>query len=135
MSDSSPSRAPLPLLLAAVLVGLQGVGLVALGVVGLADVVPARIEVGVSVSLFFGAYGVALVACAWALTRARGWARGPVMLTQLIQLGIAWNARDNTLLALLLAVTALVTLVAMVQPASIAALLGVPEEEQRDASR
>ncbi|MFB9312510.1 hypothetical protein [Nocardioides plantarum] len=129
MSDPTPPRAPTPLLLAALLVALQGAGLVALAVVGLADLVSSRIEVGVSVSVFFALYGVALAACAWALTRRRGWARGPVMLTQLIQLGIAWNAREHALLAVPLAVTALVALVAMVQPASIEALLGVPDEE------
>ena len=129
MSDPTPSRAPTPLLVAAALVAVQGVGLVALAVVGLLDLVSSRVEVGVSVSVFFAVYGAALVACAAALTRCRGWARGPVMLTQLIQLGIAWNVRDNALLAVPLALTALVALVAMVQPASIRALLGVADEE------
>ena len=129
MSDPTPSRAPTPLLVAAALVAVQGVGLVALAVVGLLDLVSSRVEVGVSVSVFFAVYGAALVACAVALTRCRGWARGPVMLTQLIQLGIAWNVRDNALLAVPLALTALVALVAMVQPASIRALLGVADEE------
>jgi len=129
VSDPTPSRAPTPLLVAAALVAVQGVGLVALAVVGLLDLVSSRVEVGVSVSVFFAVYGAALVACAVALTRCRGWARGPVMLTQLIQLGIAWNVRDNALLAVPLALTALVALVAMVQPASIRALLGVADEE------
>ena len=129
MSDPTPSRAPTPLLVAAAFVAVQGVGLVALAVVGLLDLVSSRVEVGVSVSVFFAVYGAALVACAVALTRCRGWARGPVMLTQLIQLGIAWNVRDNALLAVPLALTALVALVAMVQPASIRALLGVADEE------
>jgi hypothetical protein len=129
VSDPTPSRTPTPLLVAAVVVAVQGVGLVVLAVVGLVDLVPSRIEVGVSVSVFFAVYGAALVACAWALVRRRGWARGPVMLTQLIQLGLAWNTREDPLLAVPLAVTALVALVAMVQPASMQALLGVPDEE------
>ncbi|WP_148614843.1 hypothetical protein [Nocardioides rubriscoriae] len=121
-------RPPTPLLVAAVLVALQGVGLVVLAVVGLLDVVSSRVEVGVSVAVFFAVYGATLLACAWALTRRHGWARGPVLLTQLIQLGIAWNVRGNLLLAVPLAVVALVTLVAVLQPASIRALLGEPED-------
>lgn len=128
MSDPIPSRAPLPLLVAATLVAVQGAGLVVLAVVGLLDLVTSRLEVGVSVSVFFAVYGAALGACAWALSRVRAWARGPVMLTQLIQLGIAWNARDNVLLAVPLAVAALVALLAMLHPASIEALLGSPDE-------
>jgi hypothetical protein len=129
VSDPTPSRVPTPLLVAAAVVALQGIGLVVLAVVGLVDLVPSRIEVGVSVSVFFAVYGAALLACAWALVGRRGWARGPVMLTQLIQLGLAWNTRDDPLLSVPLAVTALVALVAMVQPSSIQALLGVPDEE------
>ncbi|MDO9456914.1 hypothetical protein [Nocardioides sp.] len=132
MSDPRPTRPPAPLLVAAVLVAVQGVGLLALGIVGLLDLVSSRVEVGVSVSVFFGAYGAALLACAWGLSRVRGWARGPVLLTQLIQLGIAWNVRDNVLLAVPLALAAVVTLVAMLQPASVEALMGASEDDGAD---
>ncbi len=132
MSDPDRSRPPMPLLVAAVLVALEGVGLVGLAVVGLLDIVSSRIEVGLSVSVFFAAYGAALIACAWALTRAQGWARGPVLLTQLIQLGIAWNVRENPLVALPLAVAAVVALVAVLQPASIQALMGEPDDRAAD---
>lgn len=115
-------RAPVPLLLAAVLVGAEGLGLLGLGVVGLLDVVPSRVEVGVSVALFFTAYGVALLACARALTRCLGWARGPVLLTQLIMVGIAWNARENPVVAVPLVLVAAVALVAMLRSESVEAL-------------
>jgi hypothetical protein len=129
MSVPESRRAPTALRVAAVLVVLQGAGLVVLAVIGLLDVVSSRVEVGVSVSVFFAAYGGALIACGWALWHVRGWARGPVLLTQLIQLGIAWNARDNVALAAVLAVVALTTLVAVLQPQSIRALLGDPEDQ------
>lgn len=126
--DPAP-RPPVPLLLAAALVGVQGLGLVVLAVIGLVDLVPSRLEVGVSVSVFFGAYGALLLTCAAALVRVRPWARGPVLITQLIQLGIAWNAREHLALAVPLALTALVAIGAMVHPASIRALLGAPDTE------
>ncbi|MCW2814573.1 MAG: hypothetical protein JWN84_2028 [Nocardioides sp.] len=132
MDDATRPRTPTTLLVAAVLVALQGAGLLGLCVVGLLDLEPSRLEVGLSVSVFFGIYGAALLACAYALSRSLGWARGPVMLTQLIQLGIAWNVRESPELAVPLAVTAVVALVAMVQPASITALLGEPDAAADD---
>ena len=127
MNSAAPSPPPATLLVAAVVVALQGAGLLGLGAVGLFDVVPSRVEVGVSVAAFFLLLGAALIACAWALVRVQGWARGPVMLTQLIQLGIAYNVRDEVVPAVVLAVVAVVALVAMVRPESIAALNGAPE--------
>ena len=127
-SDGPDQRTvPAALTLAAALVGLQGLGLVVLGVVGLVDQLPSGRGVGASVAVFIGAYGGALLACAWALTRRRTWARGPVLLTHLIQLGIAWNTRDTPLLAVPLALTAVVVIGAMLQPATIDALEGDPD--------
>jgi hypothetical protein len=122
-------RPPTPLLVATAIAGLQGLGLVALGVVGLLDLVSSRLEVGVSVAVFFVLYGVLLLGCALALWRLSSWARGPVLLTQLIQIGIAWNARDNAPLAAALLVVAVVAVVAMLRPATIRALLGEPEPD------
>lgn len=129
MSDGPRTGTPLTLLLAAALVGLQGAGFLGLCVIGLLDVQTDRAEVGLSVSVFFGVCAAALLACAWALTRVQGWARGPVLLTQLLQLGIAWNVRENALLAVPLALTAVLALVAMLHPASIAALMGEPSDD------
>ena len=79
-----------------------------------------------STAIFFVVYGALLVLCALALTRQQGWARGPVLLTQLIQLGLAWNLRDTVLIAVVLVVSALVVLAGMLHPASIAALADDP---------
>lgn len=129
MSDGPRTGTPPTLLLAAALVGLQGAGFLGLCVIGLLDVQTDRVEVGLSVSVFFGVCAAALLACAFALTRVQGWARGPVLLTQLLQLGIAWNVRENALLAVPLALTAVLALVAMLHPASIAALMGEPSDD------
>jgi hypothetical protein len=83
-----------------------------------------RLVMGVSTSVFFVAYGAGLLLCAWGLNRLRTWSRGPVLLSQLIWLGLAWNFRqgDTLPLAIALAVPAIVVLVAMLLPASVDAL-------------
>ena len=43
-----------------------------------------QVSAGLAISVFFAGYGAALVFCAWQLSRARPWARGPVLLAQLI---------------------------------------------------
>ena len=117
---------PAPLTVAASLVVIQGGLLLVFAVLELASLSSDRISLGVSTAIFFVIYGVVLLLCAWALTRQQGWARGPVLLTQLIQLGLAWNLRDTVLVALLLLVAALIVLAGMLHPASIAALSDDP---------
>ncbi|QCW50373.1 hypothetical protein FE634_08060 [Nocardioides dongxiaopingii] len=96
--------------------------MIVLALLAILDVGGDQVEIGLSVAIFFGAYGGALVAAAVGLTRQQGWARGPVLITQLIQVGLAWNVRDVPLLAVPLAVMGVATIVLMVQPSSIAAL-------------
>ena len=117
-----PEDNPPPLTVAASLVVLQGACLVAFGVLELANVTSERLSMGVSSAIFFMVYGVALMGCAWGLTRKEGWTRGPVLITQLIQLGLAWNIRDLSLIAVLLAVTAAVVLAGMLHPATLKVL-------------
>jgi len=116
--------APRPLLLAAVLVTAEGLVAIGFGIAEAFHTTSARATMGVTTSLFFVAYGAAMVLCAWGLSRSRTWARGPVLIAQLISLGLAWNFRDPDTLpaALGLAVPAALVLVAMLRPESIAAL-------------
>lgn len=120
--------APAPLLVAAALVGVEGLLLVGYGGLELASLSRGRLTMGATTAAFFLAYGAGLVACAWALRGGRSWARGPVILAQLIQLGLAWNLRQDptSLLAVGLAVVALVVVVGLLHPASIRALEGDP---------
>ncbi len=113
---------PAPLTVAASLVVIQGTLLVGLAGAELANISSARLTLGLSTAVFFLVYGVVLVICAAALTRRHGWTRGPVLITQLIQLGLAWNLRDAPLLAILLAVGAALVLAGMLHPASVEAL-------------
>lgn len=126
--EPPPSRpwpdAPRSLLLAAALVSAQGLVSAGFGVLEAFHTTSARATMGVTTSLFFVVFGAALVLCAWGLSRSSTWARGPVLIAQLISLGLAWNFRDGDTLpaSIGLAVPAVAVLVAMLRPESIAAL-------------
>ena len=98
--------------------------LVALAILELASLSSQRLTMGVTTAGFFAGYGAALLLFAWSVRQGRSWARSPIVLAQLIQLGIAWSFRggDTTLVAVALAVVALVVVVGLLHPASIDAL-------------
>jgi len=123
-SPYSRHGAPPPLVVAAGLTLVEGVLTLMYGVTEALHVTSARLVMGLSTALFFVAYGAAMVFCAWGLNRLSTWARGPVLLVQLIWLGLAWNFRNGgTLpLAIALAVPAVVALVGMLLPSSVDAL-------------
>ena len=119
-----PSGKPAPLVAAASLVAVEGLLLLAYAVLELANISADRVAVALTTTVFFAAYAVLLLACASAVVRGRSWARSPIVLTQLIQLGLAWSFRDGSTLvvAVALAVTAVVVLAGILSPASIDAL-------------
>lgn len=120
----SRHEAPAPLVAAAGLVLVEGLLTVIYGLGELVHVDSDRLVMGLTTTVFFLAYGIGLVACAWGLQHVRTWARGPVLLAQLIWLGLAWNFRhgETWVIAVLLAAPAVVTLVGMLHPQSIDAL-------------
>ena len=116
--------APRAVLFAAGLVAAEAAAALALAGFELAAVDPGRLVVGLTTFLFFVAYAVALAACSWGLYRRMRWSRAPVVLAQLIQLGVAWSfAGGETLpVAVLLAAAAAGVLVGVFLPSSTAAL-------------
>ncbi len=120
--DPFASATPPPLTVAASLVGVQGVVLLLLALAELANISPERRSLGLSTAVFFAAYAVVLVAAGWALWRRLSWARGPVLLTQLIWLGIAFSVREHVGVAIGIALVAAVVLAGVLSPASVAAL-------------
>jgi hypothetical protein len=118
------NRPPAPLLVAASLVAVEGGLLLVFAVLEIFSVGSGRLTMGITTALFFALYGAGLLACAWALSRRGSWARSPVVLAQLIQLGLAWNFRsgDTTLAAVAIAVVAVVVLAGVFHPASLEAL-------------
>ena len=124
------TRNPAPLVVAASLVVVEALLLLGYAVLELANVSSDRVSVAVTTSLFFAAYGLLLLGAAWAVTHGRSWARSPIVLAQLIQLGVAWSFRggDTTVVAVVMAVVAVVVLVGLLVPSSIDALADGPDE-------
>lgn len=127
-----PSRAssplPPPLVVAASLVALQGAVLLVLAVLETVSLTDERRSMGLSTTFFFAAYGVVLLGAVWGLRRRATWSRGPVLITQLITLGLAWNLREHLLVAIALLACAGVVLAGMLHPDTVAALDRDPTE-------
>lgn len=124
-------RVPAPLVVAASLVGVEAVCLVLFGLAELRSLTSTKLAMGVTTSLFFVVYGAGLGVFAWLLHRRRSWVRAPVVLAQLIQLGVAWSFRsgETAFVSVLLTVVAVVVLVGIFHPASLAALADADEEQ------
>ncbi|GAW50569.1 MULTISPECIES: hypothetical protein [unclassified Nocardioides] len=129
MTLRRPSNPP-PLVVAASIVAVEGLLLLAYAVLELASIGTGRVTMGLTTSVFFAIYGAGLVACARAVDRRRSWARSPIVLAQLIQLGVAWSFRggDTTLVAVAIAVVAVVVLAGLFHPASLEALADDSED-------
>lgn len=119
---------------AALAVGVEAVALAVFGMVEFARLDSDRPTVALTTGAFFVLYAVGLALAARALWHLRSWARGPVVLAQLIQLGVAWSfyGNDTHWLALLLAVAAIGTLVVVLAPATTALLYRGAEAEDGD---
>ena len=122
---------PAPLVVAASLVAVEGLLLLGYAVLELASISADRAAVALTTAVFFAAYGLLLLAAAWAVTHGRSWARSPIVLAQLIQLGVAWSFRggETTAVAIAIAVVAVVVLVGILLPSSIDALAEQEEHE------
>ena len=112
---------PTPLTVAASLTAVEAVVLLGYAVAELAQISSGLAGVTLTTSAFFAVYGGALLVCAWGLVNRRSWARSPVVLAQLIQLGVAWSFRggSTTVVAVVLLVVAVVVIVGVLHPASI----------------
>lgn len=124
MDNDTGKPAPPPLVTAASVTAVEGFLLIALAVLELFSVTGGRVTMGLTTALFFAGFGVLLILSGWLITRGRTWPRGPILLAQLIALGLAWNMRsgETAVLALGLVVVALIVIAGMLHPASIEAL-------------
>ena len=123
-ATAAPSERPAPLTVAISLAVVEAALLVLFGVAELFSLTGARAAMGLTTTAFFLLYGAGLAYCAWRLARLESWARAPVVLAQLIQLGVAWSFKDGdtTLVAVVLAVVALVVIGGILHPRSLSAL-------------
>jgi hypothetical protein len=122
---------PRLLRLAALVCLLEAMGLVAMGVVEIVSLDSDRLVVGVTTTVFFVVYALGLAVAAGALSRSRSWARAPLLLAQLIQLGLAWSFHGTSTdwVAALLAVPALFVAVILVLPSTAQVLYGVQGDD------
>ena len=116
--------APAPLIVAAAVVLIEGLVVLGYGVIELFVIDRDRLTMGLTTTFFFVAFGGVLVLSAWGLRRLSPWARGPVLLAQIIGLGLAWNFRASATrpIAVGLAIAAAIALVAILHPRSVEAL-------------
>jgi len=122
--ETAPRRPPAPLLVAASVVAVEAVLVVMQAVVEIVAFSGQRLVMGLTTTLFFLLYGAGLLYCAWAVSRLRSWGRAPIVVAQLIQLAVAWSfaGGSTTFVAVTLTLLAVLVLVGIFHPASIAAL-------------
>ena len=115
---------PAPLTAAAGLVLVEGLVTLGFGVVEAVHTTSHRVVMGATTAAFFVLYGAGLVLCAWGMRTLQPWSRAPVMLAQLLWLGLAWNfrAHDTLVLAVSGAVVSVLVLAGLLHPASVDAL-------------
>lgn len=120
----APTAVPFPLKLAAALVALEGVVVAVLGIAEAVTIDTDRLTLGLTTAAFLLAYGVALVLVGRGLYRTSPWSRGPAVLAQLIQLGLAWSFWGGATrwISVVLALAGVAVLAAVFQRASMDAL-------------
>ncbi|HSV37344.1 MAG TPA: hypothetical protein VLI04_01170 [Nocardioidaceae bacterium] len=119
--------APPTLTVAASAVGLEVIGYAVLGVVELAAFDSKRPEVALSTGLAFVLLAGFLGFCAWRLWRLDAWARAPIVMTQLIQVPVAfnfWGDGWTKVVTIVLLLVSAVVLVGIFHPRSLAAFEG-----------
>ena len=124
MRDDQGSTPPAPLVVAAGLVVVEGLLLLGYGVLEAAHIEAARAAMGATTAAFFVLLAGLLIAGGWLVVRGHAWPRSPIVVAQVMFLGLAWSFRggDTTWVAIGLAVVATVVLVGLLHPASIDAL-------------
>ncbi len=112
-------------LVAVFVIGFEALAYVVFGLVTIASFAAGEAASTIGIGVFLAAYGVAQLYAGRMLVQWRSWARGPLVFTQLIQLGLAWGLRDSEQpwLAVVMAVTAGVALGCLLAPPVTRALI------------
>ncbi|TQL67449.1 hypothetical protein FB381_1325 [Nocardioides albertanoniae] len=116
-------RRPWTLLLTLVAAGLEAVAMLAWAILEFVRIPgAASLTTAIAGGIFFLLCAAGIGWCTYTLWRLDSWSRAPLVLVQLIVLGLAWNLRADLALAGGLALVAIVALVGIFAPPSIAAL-------------
>jgi hypothetical protein len=105
------------LLVAAAIVLAEALTCVVLAVLGAIDLGGDSVGSGIGVALILGVYGLFQAWAAWRVTEGDQWARSPLVVTQIIQLIIAFNLADIPVwISVLVGASAVVTLACLLAP-------------------
>jgi hypothetical protein len=106
---------------------VEAAALAVLAVIEVATLDSERLVAGVTTTVFFALYAVGLAVAALGLARARSWSRAPLMLSELIQIGLAWSFHGpgTNAVAVLLFASAAFVIVVLVLPSTTLALYGL----------
>lgn len=118
-TPSTPGGAARSLLFtAAAIVWAESLVFGGLVVLAAADLSSKRLGFGIGAGVLLAIYGAGQAWAAWRVTRGDGWARSPLVVTQLIQLLLAWNLRtsDPRWLAVVMGVAAVAALGCLMAP-------------------
>lgn len=83
------------LTVAGLVVGAEALALLGLAVAELRAVDPSRVGLGVSTAVFFGGFGIVLLYAVSRILAGHAWARGFLVMSQLLCLLLAFNVRDE----------------------------------------
>jgi len=117
-ANERPSGAARNLLLvaAAIILG-EALTCLVLAVLGVTDLGDAGVSSGIGVSVILAVYGGFQAWAAWRVTEGDLWARSPLVVTQIIQLIIAFNLADiPAWIPVLVGASAVVTLACLLAP-------------------
>ncbi|MFG1879864.1 hypothetical protein ACGFIV_34030 [Sphaerisporangium sp. NPDC049003] len=120
---------PVTLVVAAVVLALEGLTAVVLGGYAAVETVigkPSDVSSSIVVSAFGIGIGAALIWVAWGVLGAARWSRAPGVVTQIFALpvGVSLVQSAQTVPGVLLIVVALAGLIALLAPATTRAMIG-----------
>ncbi|GGU16895.1 hypothetical protein [Nocardioides albus] len=119
---TAPHR-PWTLLLTVFAAGFESVALLLWGALEFVRIPDAAsLTTAIAGGLFFLLCAAGIGWCVYKFWRLESWSRAPLVLVQLIVLGLAWNLREDLAIAGALALVAAIALVGIFAPPSIAAL-------------
>jgi len=111
-NSSARQQARHLLLIVAGVILVEALAYVIFGIISAVDHGENDLGTSMGIGLFLVLYGLAQAYACRKVLSWRTWARGPLVFTQLVQLGLAWGLRDSDQkwLAVVMAVAALVAL-------------------------
>jgi hypothetical protein len=91
MNDAAPASAPRPLQVAAAVTLLQAAVFLSLTIAQLATFSSERAAMNWTTVVGFFLWALMLGVAGWQVVRGSSWARSPIVMAQIIHVGVAWS--------------------------------------------